>query len=463
MDSLKEKCGIFGVYSTGLDAARLVHAGLWALQHRGQEGSGISVSDKRSIKTHKGTGLVARVYDEEKLNFLKGYVAIGHNRYSTSGGSTAEHHQPVIQEHGLLALVHNGNLPSTKKLEEFLQNKHIDITGYNDSELMHEALRYYLLNGSSLEEAIKACYPLFTGAFSLLIMTPNKIAAVRDSCGLRPLSIGKLNGDIVFSSETCALDTIDAAFVRDVMPGEMVVADEKGMHAYQLSPGQQKLDIFEFIYFARPDSILLEKSVNEVRRNLGRNLAHEHKLKADVVIPVPDSAIPAAIGYAQASGIPFDHGFIKNRYIHRTFIRPAQRLRESDVHMKLNPLPQVIKGKDVVIVDDSVVRGTTSKKIVEIVRNAGAKKVHLVISSPPVTFPDFYGIDTPSQKDLIAANLSITEIKDYIEADSVNYLSLELTVQATGLSQENFSVSCFTGEYPISIGDRMREIHYKSV
>jgi len=460
MSWLKEKCGIFGVYSQGLDAARLVYAGLWALQHRGQESSGISVSDKTSIRTHKGNGLVARVYSESDFDFLRGNIAIGHNRYATSGGSTPEHNQPVIQEHGLLALAHNGNLPSTKKLQDFFSQRNIDVSGYNDSELMHEAIRFYLIKGSSLEEAIRKTYPLFTGAFSLLIMTLNKIAAVRDACGIRPLSIGKLNGDFVFSSETCALDTINASFIRDVNPGEMVVADKKGLHSYQLADGTQKLDIFELIYFARPDSILLGKSINEVRRNLGKKLAIEYPIRADVVIPVPDSAIPAALGFAEASGIPFDHGFIKNRYIHRTFIRPAQRLRENDVHLKLNPLKHVLQGKEVIVIDDSIVRGTTSKKIVAMLRRAGAKKVHVLVSSPPVKFPDFYGIDTPSQKELIAANMSIDKIKDHIDADSLRYVSYENMLSATELPEKVFSTSCFTGNYPIDIGERTKEIVY---
>lgn len=462
MEKLSEKCGIFGIYASGLEASRLTHSGLWALQHRGQESSGVAASDGESIRVHKGMGLVAHVYDEEVLEGLRGHVAIGHNRYSTSGGSEERHAQPIITEDPLLALAHNGNLPSTKKLEIFLTSKNVYIDGLNDSELMYEAIRYYLNRGSSLETAIKQCFPLFTGVFSLLVMTRNKLAAVRDFRGIRPLSLGRINGGFVFSSETCAFDTINARFVRDVKPGELVVVGNRSLKSYQLAKGSQKLDIFEFVYFARPDSILLGKSVNEVRRNLGVNLARENPIKADVVIPVPDSAIPAALGYAQKSGIPFDHGLIKNRYIHRTFIRPAQKLRENDTQLKLNPLPGVLKGKKVIVIDDSIVRGTTSKQLITMIRKAGAREVHLMISSPPVRFPDFYGIDIPNQRDLIAARKTIPEIEKFIGADSLHYLSYKGLIKSTGLSEKLFSTSCFTGVYPIDIAERKEEISLTS-
>jgi amidophosphoribosyltransferase len=289
----------------------------------------------------------------------------------------------VFREGGLLALGHNGNLPTVSKLKQFLKGKHVDVARMNDSELMYTALSVCLLKGQTIEEAMKECFPLFTGVFSLLVMTNDKMIAMRDTCGIRPLSIGKLNGGYVVSSETCALDIVNANYLRDVLPGEMVVIDKKGLHSYQIAKGNLKLDIFEFVYFARPDSVLLGKSVYEVRRNFGKLLALENKIQADVVIPVPDSAVPAAIGFAEVSRIPFDNGFIKNRYIHRTFIRPAQRLRERDIDIKLNVLPSVLKGKRVIIVDDSIVRGTTAKKIIAKVREAGAKKVHLLVSSPP--------------------------------------------------------------------------------
>lgn len=458
MADFGEKCGIFGVFGRGLEAARLTHSGLWALQHRGQESSGIAASDGESIRVHKGMGLVAHVYNEESLESLPGHIAIGHNRYSTSGDSEERHAQPIITEDKILTLAHNGNLPSTRKLEEFLKSRNVYAEGLNDSELMYEALRFYLARGATLETAVARAFPLFTGVFSLLVMTKNKLAAVRDFRGIRPLSLGRLNGGFVFASETCALETVNANAVRDVKPGTMMVATKTGLKTYRLARGEQKLDIFEFVYFARPDSILLGKSVNEVRRNLGRNLARENPIKADVVIPVPDSAIPAALGFSQESGIPFDHGLIKNRYIHRTFIRPAQKLRDNDTQLKLNPLPAVLKGKRVIVIDDSIVRGTTSKQLVTMIRRTGARSIHLMISSPPVRFPDFYGIDTPVQRDLIAARLTVAEIEQFIGADSLHYLSYKGLIRSTGLSEKLFSTSCFTGVYPVDIAERAHEV-----
>lgn len=455
---ISEKCAIFGVFGKGFEAARLTYFGLYALQHRGQESSGISSSDGQNIYIHKDTGLVVHVYNEQILDSLKGHLAIGHNRYSTSGGSTPEHNQPVQNQDNLVTLVHNGNLPTTKKLEEFLSSKNVDITNLNDSELMQRAIEYFLKQGESLEQALKKSFPLFTGAFSVLVMTKDKLAAIRDEYGIRPLSLGKLNGGFIFASETCAFDVIQAEFVRDVNPGEMVIVDDSGLKSQQIVNGKLNLDIFEMVYFARPDSMLMGKKVNEIRRNLGINLAKENKIEADVVIPVPDSAIPAALGFSKESKIPFDHGLIKNRYIHRTFIRPEQHLREQSVQMKLNPLPEVIKDKRVILIDDSIVRGTTLKKIVRMIRGAGAKEVHVLISSPPTKYPDFYGIDTPKQTELIAATMNEDEVRKKLDADSLHYLSLEGLISATGLSKDTFCTSCFTGEYPIDIGERKLEI-----
>ncbi|MGH7246150.1 MAG: amidophosphoribosyltransferase [Candidatus Levyibacteriota bacterium] len=459
-DHLREKCALFGIFGEGMEAARITHSGLLALQHRGQESSGITSSDGTSMFSHKGMGLVAHVYSEESLEYLKGHLAIGHNRYATSGGTLEKHTQPIITEDGLVALAHNGNLPSTKKLEGFLTEKGVDFLEHNDSELMHRALVYFLRNGSSIEEAIKESFPLFTGAFALVIMTKDKVIGVRDTFGIRPLAIGKLNGGYIFASETCAIATVGGTFIRYVKPGEMVVISKKGMESYQIEKGKEQLDIFEFVYFARPDSVLMGQSVDLVRKNLGRELVREKKIKADVVIPVPDSAIPAAIGYAQESGIPFDNGLIKNRYIHRTFITPAQKMREKHVQLKLNPIPQILAGKDVVVIDDSIVRGTTSKRLVAMLRKAGAKKVHLVISSPPVKYPDFYGIDTPFQKDLIGANMPIKKIEEFVGADTLQFLSYEGMIRATGLTEDNFCTSCFSGKYPIDIGERANDIDF---
>lgn len=456
---MKEKCAVIGVYSPDQSASRLAHFGLFALQHRGQESSGIVSSTSRKSYIHKGMGLVAQVFKEKDFKKLRGEFAIGHNRYSTSLGSKLEHCQPVIDEMGSLSLAHNGNLPSTRKLKRFLKSKNLSIKGLNDSELMHKAIRYFLKKGDSLEESIISSYPLFTGAFSLVIMSKNKIAAVRDRCGIRPLSIGRLNNGYVVASETCALDVVGAKYERDVRPGEMVIIDRTGLSSYQILEGKQQLDIFEFVYFARADSMLLGKSVYEVRHRFGELLAEENKIKADVVIPVPESSIPVAIGFAQKSGIPYEYGLSKNRYIGRTFIMPERMIRESSINLKLSAIPAVIKNKRVIVIDDSIVRGTTSKKIVDLIKNAGAKEVHLMISCPPVKFPDFYGIDTPNQSQLIAAKKSIEEIRQFIGADSLHYLSYECLIAATGISEDNFCTSCFTGNYPIDIAENKKNIN----
>jgi amidophosphoribosyltransferase len=460
---LGEKCGIFGIYGKGLEAARLTFFGIYALQHRGQESTGISSSNGKEIKTHKAMGLVTQVYNEHDLKKLTGSMAIGHNRYSTYGGSFFEHTQPVTGRKNIVALAHNGNLPQTEKLIDFLHNNGLrtETDGLTDSRLMHLAIEHLLEKGLSLEEAIRKAYPLFTGAFSLLVMTKNKMAAVRDAFGIRPFSIGKINGSgYIFSSETCAIDTVGGKVLREVHPGEMVVISRGKLKSYKLAKPDQKLDIFEFVYFSRPDSMILGKRVYEVRKNLGKELASEYLVDADVIIPVPDSAVPAATGYSIQTKIPLELGLIKNRYVGRTFIMPDPRLRERGVKIKLNPIPEVVKGKKVVLVDDSIVRGTTTKKLVALVRSAGAKEVHLLISSPPVKFPDFYGIDTPIQKNLIGANKTIRQIEKFTGADSLYYLSYKGLIKATGLPEDKFCTSCFTGNYPIDIGDKINDIKY---
>lgn len=460
---LREKCGIFGVYGAGFEAARLVHPGLWALQHRGQESSGIASSDGKKIYLHKGMGLVAHVFSEEDLKKLKGYLAIGHNRYSTSGGSIKSHAQPILEEiknSKHIAVVHNGNLPSTKKLEQFLADNKISTKGLNDSEMIAKAIAVYVKSGLSLEDAIKKAYPLFTGVFCLLVMDEGKLIALRDSFGIRPLSLGELNGGYIFASETCALDIIGAKFIREISPGEMVIVDSKGLRSIQIEKGTQRLDVFEFVYFARPDSYILGKSVDVVRQNLGKQLAKENQIEADIVIPVPDSAIPAAIGFSRQSGIPFEMGLIKNRYIHRTFISPEEHFRHNIVQLKLNPMRHILKGKKVAVIDDSIVRGTTSKQIIKMIRDAGAKEVHLLISSPPYRFPDFYGIDTPRQKELIATRKNIPQIAKELGVDSLHYLSYQGLIKAIGLPEDLLCTSCFTGNYPVDIGERKKEISY---
>ncbi len=457
-DQLTEKCAVFGVCGTGLEAARLAFYGLWALQHRGQESSGIASTDGTELHRHGAVGLVANVYREEDFEQLPGHIAIGHNRYSTSGGEEASHVQPIADYELGFAFAHNGNLPDCSKLIVFLENHGIDTKALNDSGMMAAAIGYYLRKGDDVGTAIRKSYPLFTGVFSAVVIHGDKLVAFRDACGIRPLSIATLDGGYVVASETCAFDTIGAKFLRDVEPGEMVVIDKHGMTAEQLATPDPKLDIFEFVYFARPDSLLIGKRVNEVRKNFGREMAHEYHIEADVVVPVPDSGVPAAQGYAEASGIPFEMGLIKNRYIHRTFIRPTAELRAQDLKMKLNPVIEVIKDKRVIIVDDSIVRGTTQRKVVAMLFNAGAREVHVMISCPPVRYPDFYGINTPDPSELISARMSVEQTREYIGATSLNFLSFDGMINATGFPASRFSSSCFDGIYPIAIGSRAKQV-----
>ncbi len=488
MELLGEKCAVFGVYGTGLEAARLSFFGLFALQHRGQESAGIAVADGESITLHKGMGLVSQVFTENNIKQLTGHISVAHNRYSTAGGSHVKHAQPMLvagkgsverpaeapsagmypyvslrsaPEDDSIALVHNGNLPSTKALADFLTSKKIDSSEYSDSRMIAEAIGALMREGNDLENAIAEVYPHMTGAFSILIMSKDKLIAIRDACGVRPLSVARLNGGYVIASETCAYPTIGAEFVREIEPGEMLVIDEGGMRSRTLATPNPKLDIFEFVYFARPDSQILGKSVYEVRKNFGVQLAKENKIEADVVIPVPETAIPSAVGFSRASGIPMELALAKNRYIHRTFIQPEQHIREQGVKAKLTPIVDCIKGKRVIVIDDSIVRGTTSRQIVEMLFEAGATEVHFLVASPPVKFPDFYGIDTPDQKDLIAATKSVEEIRQHLKATSVRYLSYEGMIAATGLSEDQFCTSCFTGVYPIDIKERAQEIVFK--
>jgi amidophosphoribosyltransferase len=458
---LSEKCAVFGLYGQSDDAARLAYYGLWALQHRGQESSGIVSSDGLKLYRHAATGLVAHVYRDEDMEQLKGHIAIGHNRYATSGGASDFYNQPFLNAQHTFALAHNGNLPDTTALEKFLEKRGFVVDAFSDSKMMSEAINCIMREDEiSLEHAIIKAYPLFTGVFSAVAMDTERLVAFRDECGIRPLSIGKLGDSYVIASETCAFDTIGATFVRDVEPGEVVVVDSNGLTSYQAVKGNLKTDIFEFVYFARPDSVLLGKRINEVRQNFGREMAKEFPIEADVVIPVPDSAIPSAIGYAEATGIPFDMGLIKNRYIHRTFIQPTAELRRRSVKMKLNPVIESIKGKRVLLFDDSIVRGTTMKQVVQMMKDAGAKELHLMVSCPPVKYPDFYGINTPSQDDLIASYMTNEEMCTFLGADSLNFLSLDGTVSATGLPADVFTMSCFDGIYPIPIGSRMKEVKH---
>lgn len=463
-EQLTEKCAVFGIYGsktdkkTGLEAARLTFYGLWALQHRGQESSGIASSDGKDIYRHAAPGLVATVYREEDLEQLPGHIAIGHNRYSTSGGADDVYNQPFIERKHKIAFAHNGNLPDTTKIEEFLSERGVVMDRKNDSAMMSAAIACYMDDGLDMPEAIKKAWPLFTGAFSIVMMDPNSLVAYRDECGIRPLSIGKIGEGFVVASETSAFDTIGAEHIRDVEPGEMIVINEQGLNSHQVVPSNQKLDIFEMVYFARPDSMLLGKRIDLVRQNFGREMFKEFPIDADVIVPVPDSGTPAALGYSQASKIPFEMALIKNRYIHRTFIRPTAELRERDLKMKLNPVIELLKDQRVVLVDDSIVRGTTFRHLVSMVFEAGAKEVHILISSPPVRYPDFYGINTPRQNELLAAYMTEEEMRDHVGATSLHFLSFDGMIGATGLPASSFSTSHFNGVYPVSIGKRAEEI-----
>lgn len=461
---LHEKCAVFGIIGrkfgerTGLEAARLTFYGLWALQHRGQESSGIVSSDGHHLHRHAAPGLVATVYREEDLEQLPGHLAIGHNRYSTSGGTDERYDQPFLNRKHGIALAHNGNLPDTSKLEDFLKSRGVKLDVLNDTSMMTAAISCYMDDGLNLVEAIKKAWPLFTGAFSIVAMDAQTLVAFRDECGIRPLSIATIDGGYAVASETCAFDTVGASFLRDVRPGELIAINDEGLTSHQVVPSNPKLDIFELVYFARPDSQLMGRRIDGIRKSFGRQMAEEFPIKADVVIPVPDSAIPAALGYSQASGIPFEMGLIKNRYIHRTFIRPTAQLRERDLKMKLNPVVEAMKDQRVILVDDSIVRGTTMRHLVTMAFEAGAREVHLLITSPPVRYPDFYGINTPKQSELLAAYMTKDEMRDYVGATSLCFLSLGGMIKATGKPKDEFSTSHFDGIYPIPIGRRAKEI-----
>lgn len=475
MEHLGEKCAVFGIYGQGLDVARLSFFGLFALQHRGQESSGITVGDGTKLLTHRGMGLVSGAYNEDHLKRLQGHLAVGHNRYSTSGNSMLAHAQPIVidevkfpqqdplhedAQQGTVALAHNGNLPSVEALKEFLKDTGVNLEHRTDSELMAEAIAFGVKQGKSLPEAVKAALPLFTGAYAIVVATAESLVAVRDSFGMRPLSLGKINGGYAVASESCAFQAMGAEFMREVEPGEMLVIDANGLLVEQVMAPNPKLDIFEFVYFARPDSILSGKLVYEVRRNSGIELAREFKIDADMVVPVPETAMPVAVGYAKESGLPLEMALVKNRYIHRTFIEPEQHIRDLGVKLKLTPLKEVLKGKRIILMDDSIVRGTTSRQLIKAVFEAGAAEVHFLISSPPVKFPDYYGIDTPKQEKLIASSKTVEEIREYLGATSLHFLSLDGLVRATGLDRDVLSTSCFTGEYPIDLHERAKDISY---
>jgi len=451
-DSPKEECGLFGVWAPDEEVARLTFFGLYALQHRGQESAGIAVSDGTGILVYKDMGLVAQVFTESTLATLQGSLGIGHTRYSTTGSSRWENAQPAFKptKTGGVALGHNGNLTNTTELAALVNTRRNGPRSSTDSDIVAQLLADRL--DGDLEETIAQVMPMLQGAFSFVIMDENSVYGVRDPYGVRPLVIGRLpSGGWVFASETCALDIVGASFVRDVEPGEIVGVDERGLRSRVYAKPEQKLCIFEYVYLARPDSVMYERSVHEVRRELGRLLAEESPADADLVIGVPDTGPVAAAGFAEQSGIPYGEGIVKNRYVGRTFIQPTQTIRQLGIKLKLNPLPSAIKDKRLIVVDDSIVRGNTTRQIVRMLREAGAREVHLRITSPPIRWPCFYGIDMATKAELVASDLAVDEIRSFVGADSLAYLSLAGLVRATGNPSERFCRACFDGIYPIPV------------
>ncbi len=455
MSEIHEECGVFGIYDPEGNPASTTYYGLVSLQHRGQEGCGIAVNRNRDIYFHKNIGLVNEVFNEEELAKLSGRMAIGHVRYSTAGGSLRENVQPLVLRYikGQLAISHNGNITNAGELRRELEHNGAIFQSTADTEIIAYLIARERVTSGSIEKAVKNAMKRLKGAFSLLVMSPNKMVVARDPWGYRPLSIGKRDNAIIFASETCAFDAIDAEFVRDVEPGEIIKIEDGEMISDREMCGTQQgqLCIFEHIYFARPDSTIANEVVHECRKRAGAFLAKQSPVEADIVIGVPDSGLSAAQGYSEYSGIPIDTGFIKNKYIARTFIKPTQSEREIAVKMKLNVLKSAVKGKRVIMVDDSIVRGTTSGKIVKLLREAGAKEVHVRISAPPFTWPCFFGTDIPNRDQLIANSHTIEETAKIIDADSLDYLSLENLHKIAPNSSCTFCDACFTGKYGVEV------------
>lgn len=467
VDKPEEACGVFGVYApeTTFDVAKLTYFGLYALQHRGQESAGIATLKNGDIYCHKDMGLVSQVFNEEILGQLPGEIAVGHTRYSTTGSSLKENAQPVVLDTrlGKLALAHNGNLVNAVKLRQHLIQRKANFVSSTDSEMIALTIADEVNRGKNWIQGAVNAFKMCEGAYSLAIATPDGLMGARDRNGIRPLVIGVLSTEdgkqqrYVLSSETCGLDIIGAEYVRDVQPGELVWITDSGVASVTWTKeADKKLCIFEMIYFARPDSVMHDETLYSYRIRLGRQLARESFVDADLVIGVPDSGIPAAIGFSRESGLSYGEGLIKNRYVGRTFIQPTQSMREAGIRMKLNTLKDALQGKRIIIVDDSIVRGTTSKKIVQTLRDAGATEVHMRISSPPVTHPCFYGIDTDNQDQLIAATKSVKEIEARIGVDTLAYLSWEGMLEATQENTNNFCSACFTGDYPVTIPEDVK-------
>ncbi len=455
-DNIKEECGVFGIYDKSRlgNIAQQVYFGLFALQHRGQEAAGIAVNNDREITLVKNMGLVSEVFNDATLAKLNGEIAIGHVRYSTTGNNTPENAQPISVKYakGNLTVSHNGNITNAKELRDKLEAKGAIFHTTSDSEVISYLIAIQRLKSKSIEEAVEKVFPMLQGAFSLLIMSPRKLIAVRDRYGIRPLCIGKLQDNVVFASESCAFETVGATFERDVRPGEIVVVTEDDMVSNTKYCGHSGgLCIFEHIYTARPDSVIDGQGVNEARMNAGKMLAKIAPADADLVIGVPDSGLPAAIGYSHESGIPYGVGLIKNRYIGRTFIQPTQAMRERSVALKLNTLKSNVEGKRLVMVDDSIVRGTTLANIIKLLKKSGAKEVHVRISSPPFIYPCFFGTDIPSRKDLACNNYTMEELRIKIGADSLAFLDVKTVDKIAPDSTVTFCKGCFTGKYPCKV------------
>ena len=457
MSTLHEECGVFGLYVDGMDhAAGCVYNALYALQHRGQESAGIAINDDGVITSHKDVGLVSEVFTPDVLEHLgNGNMAVGHVRYATTGRKSRTNAQPMVINHvkGTMALCHNGNLTNAAELREKLELSGAIFHTTSDTEVIAYTITGARLKTPSIEAAVSSATDVIQGAYSLVRLSPQKLIAARDPNGFRPLCVGTLDGGYVFASESCALDAIGARFLRDVAPGEIVVADKDGLRSItdHCDGRRSSLCVFEFIYFARPDSVIDGAGVHEARLRAGSFLALEHPVQADIVVGVPDSGIDAAIGYARQSGIPYGTGFIKNKYIARTFIAPGQKNREDKVRIKLNPIASVVRGKRVVMVDDSIVRGTTSARIVRLLREAGATEVHMRISAPPFLYPCYFGTDIDSRDHLIACNHTVDEISSIIGADSLGYLSVESAHKLANGCHCTFCDGCFTGHYPVPV------------
>ena len=450
-DRFHDECGLFGIWNHP-EAANVAYLGLYALQHRGQESAGIAATDGINFHTEKAMGWVADVFSPERLRRLPGHRAIGHVRYSTAGSSNLRNAQPITANtaRGPVAIAHNGNLTNADTLRRDMERDGAIFQSNSDTEVILHLLARAPAGG--FEDQITHALGQVKGAYSLLILTPDTMYAVRDPYGFRPLTIGRLGEGWVVASETCALDLMEARWERDVEPGEIVIVSDAGLSSIRPFPPAERLQcVFEYVYFARPDSILWGRNVHTVRKALGRQLAREHPVEADIVIPVPDSGTSAALGYSEESGTPYELGLIRNHYVGRTFIEPKAGIRHFGVKVKLNPMREMLEGKRIVVVDDSIVRGTTSRKIVKMIRSSGAREVHVRISSPPIQWPCYYGIDTPTRKELIASSHVPEEIRRYLAADSLGYLSLDGMLKATGADPGHFCHACFTGNYRVGI------------